>query len=151
MPALAGAAVALVLVLALSGAALAAEPRALLPDIEDEVMCLECGTTLNLSNAPVAERERDYIRREIAAGKSKQEIKDGLVERFGPTVLALPERRGFALTAYLVPLLALLLGIVAVATIVRRGRRPAPRIEAPAGPEPAEARRLERDLARYDP
>ena len=29
----------------------AAAPRASLPDIEDEVMCLECGTALNVSTS----------------------------------------------------------------------------------------------------
>ena len=36
----------------------AAEPQASLPDIEDEVMCPICGTLLQLSDAPQAERER---------------------------------------------------------------------------------------------
>ena len=41
---------ALVLVIGLVGAA----PKATLPDIEDEVMCVECRTALNVSTAPVA-------------------------------------------------------------------------------------------------
>jgi len=140
------------LVLALGGpAAAVGAPPASLPDIEDEVMCLECGTTLNLSNAPVAERQREFIRREIARGRSKQEIKDALVERFGPGVLALPEERGFGLAAYVVPVLVLLLGLGGVAAIAKRGQRrehPDRRVTAPNA---AEARRLERELARYDP
>ena len=47
-------------------------------------MCVQCKTPLNLSTAAVAEREREFIRSEIARGKSKDEIKAGLVERFGP-------------------------------------------------------------------
>ena len=39
-------------------------------------MCPICGTLLNLSHAPAAERERVYIRKLIAQGKSKDEIKD---------------------------------------------------------------------------
>ena len=142
---------AVMLAFALTGLAAAAEPRASLPDIEDEVMCLECGTTLDLSDAPVAERERSFIRREIAAGKSKQEIKDGLVERLGPRVLALPENRGFGRATYAVPALVLLLGLVTVGVIARRGRRPTRRPDDLSAPEPAEALRLERELARYDP
>lgn len=34
-----------------------------------------------------------------------------LVERFGPALLAVPEDEGFGLTAYLVPVLAGLLGL----------------------------------------
>jgi cytochrome c-type biogenesis protein CcmH len=129
-------------------AAAAAEQRASLPDVEDEVMCLECGTALNLSNAPVAEREREFIRREIRRGRTKEQIKDALVDRFGPAVLALPEDEGFSLAAYLVPLLAALLAAVAVFAAARRWRRPAPE---PAGPaRPDDARRLERELTAYD-
>ena len=140
----------IVLLLALATPAVAAEPRATLADIEDEVMCLECGTTLNLSNAPVTERQREFIRRQIALGKTKPEIKAALVERLGPGVLALPDDQGFGLAAYLVPVVALLLGLVAVVAVVRRGRRPAPEINAPSRLDPADARRLERELARYD-
>ena len=109
---------------ALSQAASAAAQQASLPDIEDEVMCVQCKTPLNLSTAAVAEREREFIRSEIARGKSKDEIKAGLVERFGPAVLAMPEDEGFGLTAYLVPVLAGLLALAAVLFWMRRWRRP---------------------------
>ncbi len=105
---------------ALSPAASTAAPQASLPDIEDEVMCVQCKTPLNLSTAAVAEREREFIRSEIARGKSKDEIKAGLVERFGPAVLAMPEDEGFGLTAYLVPVLAGLLALAAVLLWMRR-------------------------------
>lgn len=141
---------ALIVALAMPGAAAGAQPRASLPDVEDEVMCLECGTALNLSNAPVADRERAFIRREIARGKTKQEIKDALVERFGPRVLALPEDKGFSLAAYVVPALLALLGLVGVVLAARRWRQPARGAEAPPALDSADARRLERELAAYD-
>jgi cytochrome c-type biogenesis protein CcmH len=142
--------VAVLLILAPAGAAIAAEPRASLPDIEDEVMCLQCGTALNLSNAPVAEREREFIRREIARGKTKEQIKDGLVDRFGPAVLALPEDEGFGLAAYLVPLLVALIAAVGVFAAARRWRGPSRAAAAPRAPDPADEQRLERELAAYD-
>jgi cytochrome c-type biogenesis protein CcmH len=141
---------AVALVLVLEGAAVAAEPRASLPDVEDEVMCLQCGTPLNLSNAPVADREREFIRREIARGRTKQQIKDALVDRFGPSVLALPEDEGFGLAAYLVPALAVLLALVGVVVAARRWRGTAHPAETPRELDPAEARRLESELAAYD-
>jgi cytochrome c-type biogenesis protein CcmH len=143
-------AIAFTLALALAGSAVAAEPRTSLPDVEDEVMCVQCGTPLSLSTAPVAEREREFIRREIARGKTKQEIKDGLVDRFGPAVLALPEEEGFGLVAYLVPVLAGLLALVAVVVAARRWRRPARRSDTPGEMAPADTNRLERELAAYD-
>jgi cytochrome c-type biogenesis protein CcmH len=127
-----------------------AERRASLPDIEDEVMCLECGTALNLSNAPVAERERAFIRREIRRGRTKPQIKDALARRFGPAVLALPEDKGFSLAAYLVPLLAVLLAAGALVAAARRWRRPPPATAAPTRLDPADEQRLERELTAYD-
>jgi cytochrome c-type biogenesis protein CcmH len=88
--------------------AAAAEPRASLPDIEDEVMCLECGTALNVSTSAVADQEREFIAGLIAEGKTKAEIKDALVEEYGPRVLAEPRDDGFQLTAWIVPVLAAL-------------------------------------------
>jgi cytochrome c-type biogenesis protein CcmH len=130
---------------------LAAGGPASLPDIEDEVMCVECGTALNVSTSTVADQERDFIRRQIAMGKDKQEIKDALVEEFGQGVLADPEDTGFDLAAYLVPIALGLLALAGLAVAARRFRR-RPDGAAPA-PEPLaddDARRLEAELAAYD-
>jgi cytochrome c-type biogenesis protein CcmH/NrfF len=128
----------------------AVEPRASLPDIEDEVMCVQCKTPLNLSTAAVAEREREFIRREIARGKTKDEIKAGLVERFGPAVLAMPEDEGFGLAAYMVPVLAGLLALAAVMLWLRRWRGPSASTGRTKAPGAADSRRLERELAAHD-
>ena len=125
--------------------------RASLPDIEDEVMCVECGTALNVSTSPVADQERAFIRRQIAMGKDKEEVKAALVEEFGPAVLAQPDDEGFDLAAYLVPSGLGVLALVGLAVAARRWRR------RPPEPEPAGAllgdddtRRLDAELAAYD-
>jgi cytochrome c-type biogenesis protein CcmH len=143
---------ALGLVLVLAPAAIAAEPKTTLPDVEDEVMCVECGTALNVSTSPVADREREFIRRRIAEGKSKPEIKAALVEEYGPKVLAIPEGGGFDVAAWLVPGLLSLIALVGVgvAALRWRGRRDD---EPPAeGPDldPDDRRRLDADLAAFD-
>ncbi len=138
-------------VAAIGAAPSVAEPRASLPDIEDEVMCVQCKTPLNLSSAAVAEREREFIRREIARGKTKDEIKAGLVERFGPAVLAMPTDEGFGLAAYVVPVLAGLLALAVVLFWMRSRRGPAALRRRTPAPGGADARRLERDLAADDP
>ena len=128
-----------------------APQRASLPDIEDEVMCPICGTTLQLSNSPQADRERALIRGLISAGKTKQEIKDALVAEYGNDVLATPDDSGFDLTAWIVPLLGLLAGLTVVAVALRHWRRSARRMPPDARPpEGEEAERLDADLARYD-
>ena len=128
-------------------------PRTDLAEIDGEVMCPVCGTTLELaSEAPQAERMRVFIRALIAEGRTKDEIKDRLVAEFGPEVLALPEGQGFDLAAWLVPGGAILLAAIAIGVGLRRWRRSGGSAE-PAGdtaPDSADAERLDRDLARYD-
>ena len=146
--------IALVLALLLAPAALAAEPKTTLPDVEDEVMCVECGTALNVSTSPVADREREFIRRRIAEGKSKPEIKAALVEEYGPKVLAVPEGGGFDVAAWLVPGLLSLIALlgVGVAALRWRGRRDDEPEPAADGPDldPDDRRRLDADMAAYD-
>ena len=141
---------ALVLLLGLTAAA-QPEPRTSLPDVEDEVMCVECGTALNVSQAPVADQERAFIRARVAEGMTKEEIKAALVEQYGPDVLAVPEARGFNLATWLVPGALAALALLGVAMMGRRwrGGRPAP---AAAGPEldPDDARRLDAELRAFD-
>ena len=140
--------------LALAAPALAATPQTSITDIEDEVMCPICGTLLELAGSPQAQRERVLVRRLIAEGKSKDEIKDTLVAQYGRQVLALPGGSGFDLSAYLVPAIAFVVAAVALAFGVRRWHRaakpPGPGSTAPGGPQGDDAERLEADLARYD-
>ena len=123
-------------------------------DIEDEVMCTVCGTPLNLApqDAPFAQRERAYIRRLIAQGESKEQIKDALAKQYGDEVLALPKTEGFNLAAYLVPIAVILAAAALVLFVLTRRRRPRGPAPAAAGAQisGADARRLDEDLARYD-
>jgi cytochrome c-type biogenesis protein CcmH len=138
--------------LAVAAHSAAAAPQTSLPDIEDEVMCPICGTLLELSESPQAQRERVFISRQIAAGRTKAEIKDALVAEYGREVLALPRGSGFELSAYLVPAVAFAIAATALAIGVGRWRRSG-RERSPdsrAGPQGEDAERLQRDLARYD-
>jgi cytochrome c-type biogenesis protein CcmH len=139
---------ALVLLLGLTAAV---EPKTTLPDVEDEVMCVECRTALNVSTAPVADQERAFIRARIAEGMTKEQIKAALVEEYGPDVLAEPERRGFDLSAWLVPGALALCAAGGVALLARRWRRSGA-AEPAAGPEldPADATRFDADLTAFD-
>src|SRR3954464_7717731 len=92
----------------------AAVPRASLPDIEDEVMCVECGTVLRVSNSPVAEQERAFITQQIKQGKDKQQIESALVDQYGEGVLADPGTSGFNKTLWLVPIVLALLAAVGI-------------------------------------
>ncbi len=139
----------------LGPAASALATAASLPDIEDEVMCTICGTTLQLSNAPQAERERVFINELIAEGKSKEQIKAELVDEYGPEVLAVPGDDGFDLLGgWIFPAVALLAGAAAVAVAALRWRRDQRDDDGDPTPvadlSPDDQRRLDKDLGRYD-
>ena len=122
-------------------------------DLEAELVCPVCETTLDQSNAPVAQRMKLFIRERIAAGDTEQEIKDKLVADFGPRVLATPPKSGFGLLAWLLPLGALAAGALAVGALVWAWSRRRPPDARSAG-EPLDAdleRRLDEELARFEP
>jgi cytochrome c-type biogenesis protein CcmH len=148
--------IALVALLA-PAAALAAPARTTLPDVEDEVMCVECGTALNVSTSPVANQEREFIRRQVAAGRTKEQIKAALVEEYGSNVLAEPRDSGIGIAAWWVPVALVPLALAVVLIAARRWRRRARGADAaeaqegPAAPlDAADARRLDAELAAYD-
>jgi cytochrome c-type biogenesis protein CcmH len=132
----------------------AAASQTSLSEIEGEVMCPVCGTLLELSESPQAQREKVFVTRLIAAGKSKEEIKDALVAQYGNEVLALPQGSGFSLSAYVVPIVAFVLAAAALAFGILRWRRASdpPKGGSPGaeGPGEEDAKRLDADLARYD-
>jgi cytochrome c-type biogenesis protein CcmH len=145
--------IALLMALLAPAPALAAQARTTLPDVEDEVMCVECGTALNVSTSPVAERERVFIRRRIAEGRTKDEIKAALVAEYGPRVLATPEGGGFDVASWLVPGGLCLLALAGVGVVAVRWRgKPGGEEPEVTGPEldPDDARRLDADLAAFD-
>jgi cytochrome c-type biogenesis protein CcmH len=139
--------------LPVTGAA-AAKPQTSLTEIESEVMCPVCGTLLELAESPQAQREKVFVEKLVDEGKSKDEIKDALVAQYGDAVLALPKGSGFSLSAYLVPIVAFIVAIVALGFAVWKWRIAAgsredhdPTVE---GPDDEERERLDADLARYD-
>jgi cytochrome c-type biogenesis protein CcmH len=113
----------LVAMLACAAPAAASETRPTLAELEAEVMCPTCHTLLEVSDAPVADRMRVFIRTRIAAGAHKSEIKDELVAQFGEAVLAAPPKRGLNLIAWLAPAAALVGGGLALGRLGRRASR----------------------------
>jgi cytochrome c-type biogenesis protein CcmH/NrfF len=140
-----------------AGAASAADcTKTSVSDLEDEVMCPVCGTSLGLAReAPQARRERAYIVRLVKRCRSKDEIKAALVAQFGDSVLAVPSKDGFNLSAYVVPLVAMLLaGAALIIGLVRwrwagpTGARAAAALASSRGIDPADAARLDDELRR---
>jgi cytochrome c-type biogenesis protein CcmH/NrfF len=136
-----------------AGARLA--PKVSLPLIERQAMCVTCKVALNESQSPQAVLEKEYIKELIAKGESEAEIKRSLVAQYGPTVLGMPSAHGFELAVYLVPATVVLVLVGTVVLLLPRWRRrargaPERHAASPVTLSPADADRLETDLARFD-
>ena len=146
---------AAVVLLAPAVANAAPRPRTTLADIEDEVMCVLCGTALNVADSAQADRERAFIRSQIARGDTKDQVKQALVAQYGPGVLGVPSGSSFDAAAWIVPAAVVIALLAGLAVLVPRWRRrsraaaAAPAVAAPAL-SAADARRLEEDIARYE-
>jgi cytochrome c-type biogenesis protein CcmH len=142
------------LAVVLAAPAAASELKPTSAELEAELVCPICETTLDTSDAPAARRMKEFIRARIAAGDTKSEIKAKLVDQFGPTVLAVPPRKGFDWLAWLLPIGGLAVGAVVVGALAwhwsrGRGDEPPPPDELePLDPELE--RRLDAELARFE-
>lgn len=124
--------------------------RTTLADLEDEVMCPVCNTTLDQSSSGAARQIKTLISQRIAAGDTKGEIKNQLVAEYGPQILAAPPAKGFDLLAWLLPIVGVLGGALVLAALAwrwSRVREPEPAI---VGLDPAVERRIDQELARFD-
>jgi cytochrome c-type biogenesis protein CcmH len=147
------AALATALALVLAAPAFASEKHPTLAELEGQVMCPICNTTLDQSNSAAAQRIKAFIVRRIHAGDSKSEIERRLVRDFGPAILAQPPKRGFDLLAWLLPIGGLVAGALAVGFAAwrwTRRREPEPALAAVGPLDPELERRLDDELRRFD-
>jgi cytochrome c-type biogenesis protein CcmH len=146
--------------LVLAAPAFASEAQPTLAELENEVICPTCHTTLALSNSPIANRMRIFIDDRIAAGDTKSEIKDKLVAEFGEGVIAAPPKSGFNLLAWVLPFAGIAIAGAVLALLALRWTRSSRGRAAPApgdptlnghrGLDPDLERRLDEELARFD-
>ena len=88
-----------------------------------EVRCLVCqNESIADSNADLAADLRREIREMIAAGKSDDEIRDFMTQRYGDFVLYRPPLTAKTLLLWAAPVLLLAIGGFAAAQFIRRRR-----------------------------
>jgi cytochrome c-type biogenesis protein CcmH/NrfF len=140
----------LLLALLLVPTARASERHPTLAELEGEVMCPVCETTLDQSSSPAAQQIKRLIATRIAAGDTKTQIENRLVAEYGAAILAAPPRKGFGLVAWWLPVAGILAAAVAVGVGAWRWARS--REPAPAGPplDVASERRLDDELRRFE-
>ena len=76
---------------------------------------LEC----NHVGCTYSDRMRDELKVALTRGDSDDLTLQGFVQKYGPTVLAAPTTAGFNRVAWVMPFLALTLGILAVVLVVK--------------------------------
>ena len=94
-----------------------------LKDLGEELRCLVCqNETIAASQAPLALDLRNEIRGMIRQGKSDDEIRAYLVQRYGDFVLYNPPFKANTFLLWVGPFALLALGFVVMAMVLRRRR-----------------------------
>ncbi|HJX09457.1 MAG TPA: cytochrome c-type biogenesis protein CcmH, partial [Candidatus Binatia bacterium] len=98
------------------------------PDLEEqtraistELRCVVC-QNLSIADSPseMAQQMRAIVREQLQAGKSPQQIKDYFVTKYGGWVLLKPATQGFSLLVWVVPFVALFIGLALGTFFIRR-------------------------------
>jgi cytochrome c-type biogenesis protein CcmH len=91
----------------------------------EELRCLVCqNQTIADSSAPLAVDLRNQLRAQISAGKSDDDIRAYMVQRYGDFVLYRPPLRATTLVLWIGPFALVAIGALIFVLVVRR-RRPA--------------------------
>ena len=138
-----------VLALVIAAPAGAGERNPTQAEVEREVVCPTCHTTLDQSASPIARQMKAFIAARIAAGDTKTEIERKLVDEFGPEVLAKPGTRGFDLLAWLLPIGGLVAGAVVIAAAAWHWSRRRGADDDVPPPDAELERRVDEELARF--
>ena len=111
--------------------------------IDKVIMCPVCpAETIDQAQVEISFQMRAVIREMLAEGRSREEILDYFVDRYGPDILAAPPKSGVNLLAWILPIVGVAAGLGAVFLVIRAmtGRQrpePAPATAGvPVGPGP---------------
>ena len=108
--------------------------EARLKALAEELRCLVCqNQTIADSNAPLALDLRNQIRDQVKQGRSDDEIRGYMVQRYGDFVLYSPPMRATTVLLWAGPFALLLVGAAIYLITVRR--RPAAKVQQPLSGE----------------
>ena len=127
-------------------------------EISQKLMCTcgGCNTTLGFCphnvTCPNAVPMKAEIARMLDDGKDETVILAAFIDKFGPSVLSAPTTSGFNLTAWVMPFLALAIGVMAVIFLGRRFRSRWPKEALAAAADASQyQQRVEEELKKYSP
>ncbi len=138
--------------------------------IDRMIMCPVCpAETIDQAQVEISFQMRAVIREMLAEGRSREEILDYFVDRYGPDILAAPPKSGANLLAWILPIVGVAAGLGALFLVIRamtgRSKVPSPSggglgwgrspssFDEPVGesamPEPAERPQEDSELSPY--
>jgi cytochrome c-type biogenesis protein CcmH len=123
-------------------------------EIEDNLIAPCCWSQpVSQHYSEVADQIRREVLAMVEAGKSRDEILDFYVAKYGERILATPRAKGFNVLAYILPWAALVLGAGLLIALLRKLRSPAP-VQVPETLPPASDSRydaiIEKELRDLD-
>jgi cytochrome c-type biogenesis protein CcmH len=123
----------------------------------DQLACLcGCGSTItscNMLQCHFAEPARERLLAMVNAGDSDAAIFDAFVQQYGKRILLQPPAEGFNLLGWIMPFVAIALGLAMVWWLIQRFRKPLAVAGGPDLDPAALARyqeRIEKDLEKLD-
>jgi cytochrome c-type biogenesis protein CcmH len=133
----------------------AGDPATRFNEIGHQMMCI-CGCNqilleCNHVGCPSSDGMRNELTAAVFRGDSDSLVEQSFVQKYGPTVLAAPTTKGFDRAAYIVPFVALFVGLGLVVLIILGWKnRPTPALAD--GLQPVTGAQLEqfRDQARKE-
>jgi cytochrome c-type biogenesis protein CcmH/NrfF len=111
----------------------AGDPATRFTELGHQMMCIcSCNQILlecNHVGCPSSDGMRNELMAAVSRGDSDSLVEQSFVQKYGPTVLAAPTTTGFDRTAWIVPFVALALGLMLVVLVIRSWKnRPTPAI-----------------------
>ena len=88
--------------------------------IDRMIMCPVCpAETIDQAQVEISFQMRAVIREMLSEGKSREQILDFFVARYGPDILAAPPKSGVNLLAWILPIAGVAVALVAVYFVIR--------------------------------
>jgi cytochrome c-type biogenesis protein CcmH len=116
----------------------ASDPSTRFNEIGHQLMCIcGCGQILlecNHVGCPDSDGMRNELMAAVTRGDSDSLVQQAFVQKYGPTVLAAPTTSGFDRAAWILPIVAFVVGLLAIIFVVRAWKNRSPKPPSSGGP-----------------
>lgn len=123
--------------------------------IDRMIMCPVCpAETIDQAQVEISFQMRAIIRDMLREGRTREQILDYFVDRYGRDILAAPPKSGANLLAWILPIAGIAVGLVGVFLVIRsmtgrQGRAPVPVVAGAGAADPSPGAAEEPGLAPY--